>query len=134
MPRKNTPLPTTHDHEHVVPYTRSGRYLKGQRVLHPRFGLGSVIKVKTGKVIILFDDLQEQSCRPGREKGERIFLSAKLNLAQRRSANGMDENASLPAYEIVQDVLLQEISEIDGLENQYQEDSSEPFDDVDDVA
>ncbi|WP_026853507.1 hypothetical protein [Geothrix fermentans] len=121
----------THDRVFAVPYRRTGSYIKGQRVAHPRFGLGTVIRVKTGKVIILFDDPQERPDRPGREKGERVFLAAKLSLSQRRIANKMGLNESLPAY----DIGLDEASE----EEEVQEvpehgDPAEAYDDVDEVA
>ncbi len=128
----NTSNPTpTHDREHAVPYRRTGSYIKGQRVAHPRFGLGTVIKVKTGKVIILFDDPQERLDRPGRKKGERVFLAAKLSLSKRRIANGMGTDESLPTFEIGPDGSHEEemVLEVPEFEN-----PAEAYDDVDEVA
>lgn len=94
MIKKNSKPTLTLNREIVVPYTRTGSYMKGQRILHPFLGMGTVIYVRSEKVVILLD--------ADKGKKGRRFLSAKLSLSQRRLANGMEANNSLPAFPIVQ--------------------------------
>jgi len=78
-----------------VPYTQNGVYHKGQRVLHPKFGWGTVVKVRWGKVVMLLDaDVHVGDDQEQLKKKERIFLAAKLDLMARRRANGVKEGES----------------------------------------
>jgi hypothetical protein len=126
MPKKSSSPARTFDREHVIPYRRSGSYIMGQRVEHNQFGLGTVIRVRHEKVVILFD-------ADGKDGKARRFLSAKLNLAQRRLANGLDVDQSLPAFPILQDVPAIPTPE-DGREISLDIDPEEAYDDMDEVA
>lgn len=126
MPKKSPSPARTFDREHVIPYSRSGYYTLGQRVEHKLFGLGTVIKVRREKVVILFD-------ADGKGGKARRFLSAKLNLTQRRLANGLDVHQSLPAFPIPQDVAVI-LDPEDAREISLDIDPEESYDDMDEVA
>lgn len=63
----------------VVPYTQSGTYKKDQIVYHPKFGLGTVLRLRYGKVEIQFSS----------EARKRTFLCGMMTHDQRNEANGL---------------------------------------------
>ncbi len=63
----------------IVTYTQSGTYRKDQVIYHPRFGFGTVVRVRYGKVVVRF----------GSEKRDRTLLCGMMTLDQRNEANGL---------------------------------------------
>lgn len=79
------PVPTSRNTspELVTVYKQDARYQTGQRILHPEFGLGTVIQVRRNLIHVVFD------ADKGKPKDERMrrFRSAVLNLRERMAAN-----------------------------------------------
>ncbi|GLH74760.1 hypothetical protein GETHLI_32620 [Geothrix limicola] len=63
----------------IVTYTQSGTYKRDQTIYHPRFGFGTVIRVRYGKVEVRF----------GSEKRNRTLLCGMMTHDQRNEANGI---------------------------------------------
>jgi len=71
------------ERELVTVYRPDRRYQTGQRILHPDFGLGTVIQVRRYLIHVALD------VDKNKPKDERVrrFLSAELTLRERMAAN-----------------------------------------------
>ncbi len=73
-------------------FTQDGIYKKGQRLIHPKLGLGTVVKVRWGKVVMLMDaDVHIEDDAVQRKSKRRVFLAAKLDVVARPRANGLKD-------------------------------------------